>query len=811
MADYSPSADTSSREGTESLVGQMIEEAESYFGSMVRKQRTEAADRYKARPMGDEEDGRSQVVIPLVRAHVRKILPSLMRIFTGPERVCSFSPMGATDDKLEVNEEVARQATDFINHIFLVDNDGYKITRAAFKDALVRRTGVIKWGAGEKSAPETAEYHGLSEPQLMSLFLSNDVTITDIKREESGEEFTKAPAEADQQDENSPPAQPAASPAAIGLGAPAPAPAEPALPQFGPTFSATVSRKGKRRRIWVREVPGEEILWDRDARDFESAKLVDHCRLEMPMHELVAMGYTEDELEEHAGVGPTGFDAASAQMESDSRRNDAGILRTELAGDPKTRPVRYDEVYVYLDYKKRGVKLYKVCMVGQAHKLLREPQPVSHRPFALFTPDPEPHTLEGMGVGDDIGYLQDIESQLARGLLDSLALTLDPATVIVDGAVSIKDLMNPEMGRIVRATQLDAVREVSHRFAGGEVLTALQYFESVAENTTGQSKASQGLDADVLQSTTKLAVSATLSGSQQQIEEIARNFAESFRVMYRGLLRTVIENQDGPRMLRLRGKYVEVDPRAWDADMDVVVHVGLGSGLLPEDKLAVLLQLAAKQEQIMATLGPNNPMVRLSNYRNALARIVEGAGFRNAAEFFREIDPEQEQAAEQAAAQAAQQPAPDPNAIAAQVEMGKAQLTAQTARERLQAEMMVKQAEHELALAQFEFEKQMAQAKLAADVAMRTQELETKQTNSAAREGAKIASQEGQAQLAAETKLLVADISADSAHTATGAKMASTVLQTQSAERTAEIAAAVKKEQNNKIARGVVKTAAGGK
>jgi hypothetical protein len=41
--------------------------------------------------------------------------------------------------------------------------------------------------------------------------------------------------------------------------------------------------------------------------------------------------------------------------------------------------------------------------------------------------------------------------------------------------------------------------------------------------------------------------------------------------------------------------------------------------------------------------------------------------------------------------------------------------------------------------------------------------------------------------------------------------MASTVLQTQSAERTAEIAAAVKKEQNNKIARGVVKTAAGGK
>jgi hypothetical protein len=816
MSDTAPNRDTATREGTENLVGAMIDEAESYFGSQVRPARVKASDYYRAEPFGTEEEGCSQVVVPLVRAHVRKILPSLMRIFSGPEHVCVFSPLGSTEDKLERNEELARQATDYVGHVFAVDNPGYAITRAVFKDALTRRTGVIKWGVEASSAPDTAEYHGLSEPQLLSLFLMQDVTVTDIKPEEPGEDFTEAPEAPEQEQENASPAPPQGADPATGVPSPAPVPAEPALPALGQTFSATVTRKGKVRRIKVREVPGEEILWDRDARDFESAKIVVHVRQEMPMHELLAIGFTYDELEEHAGAGPANMMAALAQEESDSRRNDAGILRTELLGDPKTRPVRYDEAYVYLDYKGRGVKLYKVCMVGPNHTMLREPQPVSHRPFALFTPDPEPHTLEGLGVYDDVGYLQRIESDLVRGMLDSLSLSLDPATVIVDGAVSIKDLMNPERGRIVRATQLDAVREVAHSFAGADVMPVLQFFESLAESTTGQSKASQGLDADVLQNTTKIAVAGMFTAAQQQIEDVARNFAESFRVLYRGLLRTVIENQDGPRMVRLRGKYVEVDPRAWDADMDVVVSVGLGSGLMPEDRLALLGMIAAKQEQALLS-SPNNPLVKLSNYRNTLARITEGAGYRNAAEFWQEIDPAQEQAAEAAAAQAASQAPKDPNAALAQAEIAKAQLLAQTAKERLQAEMQVKAAEHALAQAEFEFKKTMEQAKLAAEIALQTQELEIKHGTSIDREKMKADVQRERAALDAHTKVLVADIHADTAHHQAGAHLAGTVVQAQTAERTAEIGAAammekaVKQREATHIANDVVKTAAGEK
>jgi hypothetical protein len=42
------------------------------------------------------------------------------------------------------------------------------------------------------------------------------------------------------------------------------------------------------------------------------------------------------------------------------------------------------------------------------------------------------------------------------------------------------------------------------------------------------------------------------------------------------LLKLVVANQDAPRMIRLRNEFVEMDPRGWNANMDVTVNTGLG-------------------------------------------------------------------------------------------------------------------------------------------------------------------------------------------------------------------------------------------
>ena len=163
-------------------------------------------------------------------------------------------------------------------------------------------------------------------------------------------------------------------------------------------------------------------------------------------------------------------------------------------------------------------------------------------------------------------------------------------------------------------------------------------------------------------------MTATVQGAQERIELIARLFAENgMKRLFKGLLKMVVRHQDRPRTIKLRGKWVEVDPRYWDAELDVQVNVGLGHGT-DSDKMAFLMQIAAKQEQIMQILGPANPLADASKYRNTLAQICTLAGFKDASRYFGEVDPQQMQAVLSQG-----QDKPDPTTMLAQVEAQKTQ------------------------------------------------------------------------------------------------------------------------------------------
>jgi len=226
-------------------------------------------------------------------------------------------------------------------------------------------------------------------------------------------------------------------------------------------------------------------------------------------------------------------------------------------------------------------------------------------------------------------------------------------TEIVEGEVNQADVMNPEVGRVVRVKQPGMMREVPTDFVGGDALPVLEYMDQMKEDRTGMSKAAAGLDADALQSSTKAAVAATLSASQQRIELIARIFAETgLTDLFNGVARLMAENQSRERMIRVNGEFVPMDPRTWDMDMQVTVTVGLGSGLM-EERLQVLSMLAEKQE---ALLQNGAPIVGFREYRNTLGRMVELAGFEDTTEFFKPFGQEQEQAFQKAQAEAAQEP-----------------------------------------------------------------------------------------------------------------------------------------------------------
>ena len=245
------------------------------------------------------------------------------------------------------------------------------------------------------------------------------------------------------------------------------------------------------------DLPPEEFLVSREARDLDNASYVGHRSLKT-MSELIAMGYDKDEIEQFAGQG----DVFSINYEAQTRNPAIMSFMTHADNpDPSMRRVLYVESYVRIDRDGDGIaELRKVCSLGNAHHILHD-EIATDVPFAFFCPDPEPHMMIGQSIADQTSDLQMIKSAIVRNTMDSLAQVIHPRTVVVEGQVNIDDVMNNETGAIIRARAPGMVQPLAVPFVGQNAMPLIAYMDEVRAQRTGISQASQGLDPDVLQST----------------------------------------------------------------------------------------------------------------------------------------------------------------------------------------------------------------------------------------------------------------------------------------------------------------------
>ena len=234
--------------------------------------------------------------------------------------------------------------------------------------------------------------------------------------------------------------------------------------------------------------------------------------------------------------------------------------------------------------------------------------------------------------------LQRLESRVMRATLDSLGQAMYPRTVITLGQVNMADVRQTAIGSIVRVAQQGAVQELIKPFAGKEALPILQMLEGIRESRTGITRASQGLTVDELQSTAPIAISQQTSAAQDRLDMMARTLAETgLAPLYAGLLRMLAKQQDRPNVVRIRGEWISIDPRALGTMWEASVEVG-GKGM-PMERLAMLAQIAGKQEQIITQYGLQNPLVGVPEYRNTLARMLETANIADVSNYFRALPP----------------------------------------------------------------------------------------------------------------------------------------------------------------------------
>jgi hypothetical protein len=672
-----------SEEELQSTVSSYISDAIQYIDDEISPIRAESTRYYRGDPFGNEVDGRSQVVSRDVRDSVQAVLPSLMRVFFGSEKAVEFSPRTSNDVAM------AEQATDYVNYLLTVDNNGLEIFYSVFKDALVNRGGFVKWWWDDSIEIQTHTFEGLDEGALGLILQEEGVEAISV-------EGRPAP--------GVPPEQLAQMEA---QGQPAPQ-----------IYDVEIRRSRKRNKIKIETMPPEEFFVDAAATSLDDAMVVGH-RTMATMSSLVALGYDREMLEEHLSDEVAFIDNDEYWARTSSPDMQGPISAYER------RRVLYTEAWCYIDYDGDGIaELRRVCTVGDGYEVVNN-EPATQIPFAMFNSDPEPHVFFGSDLADQTKDIQRVKSAVLRGILDSLSFALYPRTGVVEGMVEIDDVLNPEVGSIIRMRQPNMVQQLDVPFLGKEAFPMLQYLDAMKEARTGQTAASQGLDPDVLQSTTKAAVSATVRGAEQRLELMARMFADGFKRMMRGVLKVVITHQDRERMIRLRDEWVPIDPRVWDSNMDCQVSVGLGSGMTDE-RLGVLAQVASQQKEILEKLGPANPLVGLGQFRNTLAKMLEVSGYADTNQFFKPIPLDYEPPPPQ------EPPKPSPEEMLLQAQMADIQVRAQIEQQKLQLAAMKQQQLDE-----------RESARIAGDLAIREFQAESKFENDVDLELLKASLQEG--------------------------------------------------------------------
>jgi len=647
------------RDDIENIVANAIDDAVDFVESEISEDRIKAQRYYDGKVDLGHEDGRSKVVETKVSDTIKSIKPSLMKVFLSSERPVEFIPRKPQDSA------IAEQASQYVSYKFNQCN-GFTLLNDVMHDALVKKIGIAKAYYEEKESVEMHEYTNLNDNELAMLLQDPQVDVIEHTMTDMGHD-------------------------------------------------AKIAHRSDDGELKIESIPPEEFFVDRNATSLNDFYIVCH-RTEMRVSDLVMMGFDFDQVSELDGLDEN----STTTEEEKYYRNGYFTDRDEEDNiDPSMKMVAITESYMRIDVEGTGVaQLHKIITGGSSNELL-DYEPVDDVPFAIFECDPEPHSFFGRSVADLLLNEQDTTTSVIRGILDNVAATNTPQRTIVEELVNVDDVLNNEIGAIIRVKQPGAVQDLQVPFVAGSVLPFLQYLDTKTETKTGVSRGAMGLDTDALQNATATAVATQTEASAGQIESIARNFAEGgLKRLFSLMLKIMIQNAKDDEFIRLGGQFVPMDVRSWKTQMDLAVNVGLGTGK-DQEKLLALQTTLQTQMTIYQSYGPQNGVVGITHIRHTLADMLSLMGVRNSERYYNPMTMEQEQAMLQQAQQMAQQqqPQPDPAAMMmAEAEMAKAQAD--------MAANQLKQQQIQVDMAKLQADQQGKREKLESEVALNVAKVE---------------------------------------------------------------------------------------
>lgn len=553
-----------------------LERAEraSIGGDELEDDRVRAIEYFNGemRDMPVEIEGRSTFVSRDVADTINWIMPSLMRIFASTDEVVAFDPVGPEDI------EAAEQETDYCNHIVMSKNPGFEIFYTWFHDCLLEKNGyvVAYWEESEDSVEEV--YLGQSIDALTMLLEDKYVTVLEQ--------------------------------------------AETIDPNTGePYYDVRISRKEKCGKVKIINLPSESV---RVSNNHTSVRLWDapyvQYELEKTISDLREIGYEFDADE----LKSDRRDSEEDDARDDGEYND----ESDESADDSMRIVTVKTAFIRMDYNGDGVaELRRIVRVGK--KILAN-EPADFVPVASLSPHIRPHQHIGMSVADLVMDLQKLKTAMLRGVVDNVGLANNGRYAINQERVNLDDMLVSRPGGVVRTDgdPAGAIMPLSHPFAAHQILGVIEYADTVKENRTGVTRYNQGIDANSLNKTAS-GISQIMSASQQRTELIARVLAETgIKELMRIVHAISLKHQRKPDVVKLRNRWVAIDPSQWRKRTDMTVSVGLGTGTKESQQESLMMILNAQKQAVQ--IGVATPQ----NVYYALKKLAQAAGHKDADKFF---------------------------------------------------------------------------------------------------------------------------------------------------------------------------------
>jgi hypothetical protein len=631
-----------------------------YYDSEIASEQEEALNRYYRRPYGDEQAGRSKVVDATVSITVDNAVAAILKPFVTQEDVVAFLP------KQKEDEEAAKQATEYANYVFYSDNPGFTILHDWVKDAALQKLGVVKVYWEDYERQKVVRLDNLDPMQIQQ------AQAEGVLQEVYGP------------DEN-------------GL------------------YTADILHTEKDGKCCIENVPPEEHRISPFAKPGRTPPYEAHKTVKA-RSELIEMGFDRDVVMALPRFG-------SAQIE-DSRfmaryqdEDGNGNSRTDAPGDPSRELVAFNDELALIDYDGDGISELRRIM--RSGKVILYNEEVEFGCFARLCPVPMPHKIYGLSIADQCIPEARIATVLTRQTLDNIYLANNPRPMVPQNAErsdgsTYDDLLDDSPGAIIRVGA-EPIVPFAIPFVADKSFPMLDYVANQVEAATGIAKQGQGMDPDAIDTSGQItATQAAImeDGRNARAELIARIFAETgIKDLFKLILKNLVTHQPRSRVIRLRNEWVEMDPRSWNADMDLSIAVGLGMGNKAEQ-----IAVADGVLQTMAEIGqtPFASLIDKEKVYNAVKRKFSAAGIKDVDNYL--VEPERDE--EGNVVPEEQQPDPEQMKAMAELQLQQAKMQGEQQMAQAKLEFQREEAALKVQLAREEAmaELELAQAKAAAEM-----------------------------------------------------------------------------------------------